>query len=548
MNRLGVLNRLGHIGIMDRSSSQNWTPQNLVVEDAAPTHVVMTSTQANTNLVASDFVITGITANVLSISRDGTNKVITAVLDVPVYYGEVLNVVIKGKSYSVTNNVAISAEYTAVYNAMVGKPTGNDIVYQNKWRAKIRDLAEAKAILLDNFSMHNKAASFFNWKNPAQFNPSSHANLTAVQYAGITKIAGYYETINLNFTPSVNGAGFLGQDDITVIVGVNSDTAANEYILGSIINTKDIRVETCNTSHYSYRSLNTSTMINNPTANSKRYLSLVRNNGANVNFFKNLVKRVDTSVSVGLCDSPLFGLGLSAYSSSVETVSFILIFKALTDSETRGIIKTCDDYLKNYGTHIMTFSRKVDFNVLCEGHSFENDVNFPVDGELCKINAVTTNILGVAGNSIAQMVTRAVADDACLIAETATYKNIMVLCIGVNDLSDNTAGRGLTAYNAMRPFVVARAAAGWKVMVYTMTPSTYGGRAAGFEAERVIFNGLMRSDLALVPNVYILDTDTVPNLCDPSNATYFITALHPNYGGALLMGDLLATQLTALYG
>jgi hypothetical protein len=85
--------------------SSYWTPQSLVVEDAQSTHVVMTGLKADTNAVASDFTVTGITATVNSISRDVTNKIITAVLNVTVAYGDVFNIVYKGKSYTVTNNV-----------------------------------------------------------------------------------------------------------------------------------------------------------------------------------------------------------------------------------------------------------------------------------------------------------------------------------------------------------------------------------------------------------------------------------------------------------
>ena len=72
---------------------KKWTPQSLVVQTASPTNIVMTGLVANTSAVASDFTITGITATVISISRDGTNKILTLVLNVSVNQGYVLNVV-----------------------------------------------------------------------------------------------------------------------------------------------------------------------------------------------------------------------------------------------------------------------------------------------------------------------------------------------------------------------------------------------------------------------------------------------------------------------
>jgi hypothetical protein len=86
------------------SSGSSWTPQSLVVENAQPTKVVMTSTKADTSLVASDFTIAGFTVS--SLARDATNKILTLTLSTAVVYGDVLNVVFKGTSYPVTNNIA----------------------------------------------------------------------------------------------------------------------------------------------------------------------------------------------------------------------------------------------------------------------------------------------------------------------------------------------------------------------------------------------------------------------------------------------------------
>jgi hypothetical protein len=83
-----------------------WTPQSLIVEDAAPTNIVMTGLVPNTNLIASDFIITGITATVSSISRDVTNKIITLTLSEDVLiYDENLIVTYRGVDYIVINNV-----------------------------------------------------------------------------------------------------------------------------------------------------------------------------------------------------------------------------------------------------------------------------------------------------------------------------------------------------------------------------------------------------------------------------------------------------------
>jgi len=82
------------------SFSRNWTPLTLVVEDAAPTHVVITFPSAKT-VLASDFTIAGFTVN----SGSWTGSVYTLVLSTAVADGDSLIVVYAGISYPVTNNV-----------------------------------------------------------------------------------------------------------------------------------------------------------------------------------------------------------------------------------------------------------------------------------------------------------------------------------------------------------------------------------------------------------------------------------------------------------
>jgi hypothetical protein len=79
-----------------------------MVENAQPTHVVMTFSQANTSLVASDFAVTDHTVS--SLSRDATNKILTLTLGTSIIFYDVLTVTLtKGGNvftHAITNNVA----------------------------------------------------------------------------------------------------------------------------------------------------------------------------------------------------------------------------------------------------------------------------------------------------------------------------------------------------------------------------------------------------------------------------------------------------------
>jgi len=88
------------ISIASRGGSA-WTPQTLVVENAAPTNVVITFPSAKT-VLASDFTIAAFTV----LSGSWTGNIYTLVLSAAVVYGDILNVVYKSVSYPVTNNVA----------------------------------------------------------------------------------------------------------------------------------------------------------------------------------------------------------------------------------------------------------------------------------------------------------------------------------------------------------------------------------------------------------------------------------------------------------
>lgn len=81
-----------------------WFPKYIVVENAAPTKVVMTGLMTDTLSVAADFTISGFTIN--SLTRDATNKIITLTLSASVTHSDSLTVVYNGLSYPVVNNVA----------------------------------------------------------------------------------------------------------------------------------------------------------------------------------------------------------------------------------------------------------------------------------------------------------------------------------------------------------------------------------------------------------------------------------------------------------
>jgi len=182
------------------------------------------------------------------------------------------------------------------------------------------------------------------------------------------------------------------------------------------------------------------------------------------------------------------------------------------------------------------------FNLVTEGHSFMARGYWDL--------RVNTNVSAfynssASGATISTIEGKAATVDSKLVTESDTLKNILVLWIGVNDVP-NTAGKGEECYDLLKPYVQDRITAGWKVFLFTMTPSTYL-RDATFEAERVIFNGLLRSDLATITGVYIVDTDTDARFNDTTNKAIYEDKLHPTGPGLIIANQLFDTKLRSVY-
>ena len=182
-------------------------------------------------------------------------------------------------------------------------------------------------------------------------------------------------------------------------------------------------------------------------------------------------------------------------------------------------------------------------NLVTEGHSFLADG--ARTNTLMKNGIVNSYFYNgaVSGSSISHLETRKAVTLSKFITETSTVKNFLLLWIGVNDM-DNTTGCGTATFNAVKSYIDDIVAANCTVCVYTMTPSTASGRSTGFETERDIYNGLLRNIAS--NRIIILDTDTVSELDNPYNTTYYLDLLHPANPGCALAFQLFVNKLISL--
>lgn len=215
------------------------------------------------------------------------------------------------------------------------------------------------------------------------------------------------------------------------------------------------------------------------------------------------------------------------------------------------VIELTDQYVHQIGDgHVIDLGvaiqrDTISFNLLMEGHSL---LTGELDNDLIGlVKAYKVYNSAIGGAVIADCSSRASVIDSKLVTETNKLKNLLVLWIGVNEVSD-IVGSGTTAYNSLKTYVQNRVIAGWKVLVYTMTPVVSGGsRTAQFEIERDTFNGLLRNDLSLINHTYIIDTDPVTQLSDPDDTEYYIDGTHLTPSGYYLCSQLFTDKVTQLY-
>lgn len=198
------------------------------------------------------------------------------------------------------------------------------------------------------------------------------------------------------------------------------------------------------------------------------------------------------------------------------------------------------------GIGIQTWPPLITANLVIEGHSFIAPLTALEEYSIGSINIVSVYNAAVAGSFISDCVTRAAVTDSKLVVGSSSLRNVLLLSIGANDF-DNTLGGGLNAYNSLKPYVQARLAAGWEIFIFTVTPSTSGGKDGRFEVERDTFNGLLRTDLALLPKVYILDSDTIAALDNSADPVYYGDLLHPTKSGAYLLSTLFLNSVNTVY-
>jgi lysophospholipase L1-like esterase len=126
-------------------------------------------------------------------------------------------------------------------------------------------------------------------------------------------------------------------------------------------------------------------------------------------------------------------------------------------------------------------------------------------------------------------------------------RRIAVVMMGVNDLRNGGFSTASIIAN-ISAYCTARRAAGFKVIVCTITPATDAGTAGSFAADRATVNASIRTNyptyadgIADVGGDATIGGDSAPN-----NATYYGDKLHPTAAGNAIIASIIKAAVDVL--
>jgi hypothetical protein len=479
------------------------------IEDADATKVILTFSNANTDLIASDFSIVGKTIS--SLTRDGTNKVLTLTLSTPVEYGNVLTVVLnKGVILStiVTNNITYITALNNAFGAAsvishfpTAEVSGNDLVdTKNSYNGSLQTPDYRQASINGLYALGFGATDYANF-----YNPATHLNIdegTILIWVKTTKAIWANNTNRNIFNLNNNGTILF-----KLYVGASNNTLYFYTIRGGI--TKYIS-EVVYSDGYILLAV-TWSVTNNRI---RGYL--------NGNPF------IYASEAIGFAhDTTAFHVsqcGLASAYGVLDSEGFKGLYSNIT-----LLNKECTEVeLKN----LYNFPQ-----IIFDGDSRSNLKRW--DAEAINSNLISRRHAGLSGQGTASMITRGTTYvDAYYKVDTV---NTVVVWIGVND----SAQTPQYIYDNIKTYCLARKAAGFKVLVCTEIDAQHAGSGNWHSTIYLALNVLLRADYSFADGLADLGANV--NLQDATNLTYFnADKIHLTDAGYSVVAGIVLTGLQSI--
>lgn len=255
------------------------------------------------------------------------------------------------------------------------------------------------------------------------------------------------------------------------------------------------------------------------------------------------VSRSSPSVSA-VTVRDLFVGGINGLQGSLKLNSAALWDKALTDQELKKVVTVFQARALRSSITAASVAR-----VYCaEGDSITATGSPKSYAYLSGVNHSPATIgvnYAVSGSLITDLVTRATNVDAIIPTEKTGRKFILSVLIGANDIGQSkTNGELDTWLSSVASYCDARRAAGWLVIICTITPSSSASR----NSNRNYVNPIIRTWVGThVDAVADFAADaTVGTDAAGSNATYYPDGLHPSAATHAILEPIFTAAVNSL--
>lgn len=225
-----------------RSASQPfssyWTPSSYVVENAAPTNLVVTYAKKPkpAEMIVGNFAVSDNTIS--SITADATGKIFTFALGTALVYGDAPTLTSNGKTYKIINNVAAEAELTTY---ITGLSTPLSTTQKNDLNDLIKELKAATGDALlstswDYFKVKAGETSESSLKNLVK--DAHHGVLQGIPAPAFTQFLGFKGDgsngyIDEAFNPNTQGVAYT-QNSASILVYITENISNDGIDVGCV--------------------------------------------------------------------------------------------------------------------------------------------------------------------------------------------------------------------------------------------------------------------------------------------------------------------------
>lgn len=158
----------------------------------------------------------------------------------------------------------------------------------------------------------------------------------------------------------------------------------------------------------------------------------------------------------------------------------------------------------------------------------------------------TSTAIGVGGTQISNMLTPALTDIDR--QRDANRRNVLFMWFGSNDLA--VGGRSTAQVIAdYQTYGLARQAAGWQSLIFTLLPRSTGGTDVNFEVNRQTVNTSIRANYAAWGYAGVVDVGADATIGAPgasANGTYYTDGTHMTDAGYAIAATIARTALAAI--